>query len=332
MAAMLPPFALDSSGEMEQDSRPPEALRVGGRHCSQMRGLMSLSWRATAWRAGRSIALQLVAAAILGVALPAQTQSPSGSGSDNKVEDRRQDASNPASVEIPAVNYYANGRESKTEFSSTERMPGASGQAVVKMAKEGTVSIDAQFTGLDSTTKFGNEFLTYVLWASVPKGRTHKIGEITLKGGRGQVVATTALHTFAMLVTAEPYAAVTQPSSVVVLRGVSAGGDATQTAQVELLKDGYAPPGYVYEAQDTSSGYPPQLLQAMNARRIAKALQAEKYAPQQFHSAEDLYQYMIGWAMKEKKPSKQLLQVAQAVAASYEDARAISIRQQKKRQ
>ena len=70
-----------------------------------------------------------------------------------------------------------------------------------------------------SATKFGNEFLTYILWASVPKDAPYKIGELTLKGDRRQVVATTALHTFAMLVTAEPYAAVTQPSNVVVLKG-----------------------------------------------------------------------------------------------------------------
>jgi hypothetical protein len=96
------------------------------------------------------------------------------------------------------------------------------------MAKEGSVSVDAQFIGLESATKFGNEFLTYILWASVPKGRTLKIGELTLKGDRRQVVATTALHTFAMLVTAEPYAAVMQPSNVVVLKGGAPGGDATQ--------------------------------------------------------------------------------------------------------
>ena len=278
--------------------------------------------------------ISIVCLTLIGLGFQLQAQAPLSSRSDNAAGDNRKNVSSiPTYVEVPAVNYYARGQETKIEFSSTDLTPGATGQARVKMAKEGSVSIDAQFIGLDSATKFGNEFLTYVLWASVPKGRTHKIGELILKGDRRQLVATTAFHTFAMVVTAEPYAAVTQPSSVVVLKGRSPGGNATETVstQVELLKDAYAPPSYDYEEQDTNSGYAPELLQAMNARRIAKLLQADKYAHQQFQSAEDLYKYMMGWAIQEKKPSKQLLQVAKAVAESYEEARAVTARQQKNR-
>ena len=75
------------------------------------------------------------------------------------------------------------------------------------------------------------------------------------------------------------------------------------------------PPGYRYEPIDTSSGYAPELLQAMNARRIAKVAQADKYAAQSFSSAENLYEYMVSWAVHEKKASKKLLQVANTVTA-----------------
>ena len=291
---------------------------------------MSFRLRAT------RIVFCLVAGTLLGRALQSAAQTPShlASGSENAANDNsKQTPGNPASVEVPAVNYYSRGGESKTEFSSTALMPGATGQARVKMAKEGSVSIDAQFIGLESPTKFGNDLLIYILWASVPKGRTYKIGTLTLNGDRGQIVATTALHTFAMLVTAEPYAAVRQPGSVVVLKGGSPNNDATQevSAQVELLIDAYAPPGHEYEPLDTSSGYPSELLQAMNARRIAKAFQADKYAPRQFENAEGLYQYMIGSAIQGKKASKELLQVARAVAESYEEARSASIRRQENR-
>jgi hypothetical protein len=143
-------------------------------------------------------------------------------------------------------------------------------------------------------------------------------------------VATTVLRTFAMLVTAEPYAAVTQPSTFVILKGAPPATDTTQTeaAQIELLGDAYTPPGYIYEPLDSSSGYAPEIIQAMNARRIAKTLQAEKYAFRQFRSSEDLYEYMVGSAIQGKQPSKQLLKIAQAVAESYEATRAISIRNQ----
>ena len=112
-----------------------------------------------------------------------------------------------------------------------------------------------------------------------------------------------------MLVTAEPYAAVTQPSTIVILKGASPlASDTTQTetAQVELLGNAYAPPGYTYEPLDANSGYGPEIVQAMNARRIARALQGEKYATQQFQNAENLYEYMIGSAIQGKQLSKQL--------------------------
>jgi hypothetical protein len=117
----------------------------------------------------------------------------------------------------------------------------------------------------------------------------------------------------------------------VVFKGASPAGDTTQTeaAQIELLGDAYAPPGYNYEPLDTSSGYAPELIQAMNARRIAKVLQAEKYAPQELRTAEDLYQYLIASAIQGKQISKQLLKLAEAVAQDYDWARAVSIRQQK---
>ena len=99
-------------------------------------------------------------------------------------------------------------------------------------------------------------------------------------------------------------------------------------ATCDLLRDGYAPAGYRYEPIDTSSGYAPELLQAMNARRIAKVAQADKYAAQSFRNAENLYQYMVWWAVHEKKPSKRLLQVANSVSGSYELARSQSLKQQ----
>jgi len=202
------------------------------------------------------------------------------------------------------------------------------GLAQVAITKEGSVSVKAQFNGLTGPTKFGNEYLTYILWAITPKGQPLKIGELSVTGDAARLVASTVLRTFGMLVTAEPYYAVTRPSNIVVLVGKSMGETQPPFAPCELLQDGYAPPGYRYEPIDTSSGYAPELLQAMNARRIAKVAQAEKYAAQSFSSAENLYEYMVSWAIHEHKMSKRLLQVANTVTASYEDARALAMRQQ----
>jgi hypothetical protein len=261
-----------------------------------------------------------------------QTALPTSVSSQNALGDNQKQVGRPVAVEIPAVNYSLGGKN-KVEFSPTSLMPGAHGQGQVKILKDGGVSVDVEFSGLESATKFGNQFLTYVLWGSVPKGRTLKIGELTLKGDRGRIDTTTVLRTFAMMVTAEPYAVVSHPSNIVILKAASSANDTTQAAvaQVALLSDAYAPPGYTYEPLDTSSGYPPELIQAMNARRIAQVAGAEKYAVQKFGAAEDLYQYMTAVAIQEKKTSKQTLGVAKSVAQSYEEAREMSIRNQQNR-
>jgi hypothetical protein len=287
-------------------------------------------------QAKRMVGFCWVAGALLGLGVQpqAQTTMPPVAGSRDAPNDKqKQVARKSVTVEVLAVNYYSRGGEGKIEFSPTALMPGATGQGQVKILKDGSVSVELQFSGLDSAAKFGNQFLTYVLWGSVPKGRTLNIAELTLTGDRGGVVATTVLRTFAMLVTAEPYAVVTQPSSNVILKGTSLTGDTSQTgtAQVDLLDNAYGPPGCNYEPLDTSSGYAPELIQAINARRIAKTLNAEKYAPVKFRQAEDFYHYMIGSAKLEKKPSKDLLKTAKSVAQSYEEARAISIRMQQNR-
>ncbi|HXY52719.1 MAG TPA: hypothetical protein VEI01_24960 [Terriglobales bacterium] len=274
--------------------------------------------------------------AFLGLAVRPQTPTtlPSLAGSQNTPSyNQKQVAEKPVTVEIPAINYYSRGGESKIEFSPTALMPSARGQGQVKILKDGSVSVEVRFSGLESATKFGNQFLTYVLWGSVPKGPTLNIGEVTLTGDGGRVFATTVLRTFAMMVTAEPYAVVTEPSSFVILKAGLPTSDTSQTgiAQVALLDNAYTPPGYNYEPLDTASGYAPELIQAINARRIAKALDAEKYAPVQFHQAEDLYHYLTGSAKLEKKPSKELLGVAKSVAQSYEKARAMSVRKQSRK-
>jgi hypothetical protein len=274
----------------------------------------------TAWFVvGASVAL---VARVQGQATGAAAPNPTQSGAQKPI------ARDPASVQVPLVNYYALGGSAKTEFEPKASTLNAKGLAEVVITKEGSVSIKAQFSGLGSPTQFGNEFLTYILWGIAPKGQPLKIGELPVLGGSAKLVASTVLRTFGMLITAEPYAAVTQPSNVVVLVGKGMGATQPPFATCDLLRDGYAPAGYTYEPIDTSSGYAPELIQALNARRIAQNVQAEKYAEQSFRNAEEMYQYMIGWAVHEKKPSKRLSQVANSVSGSYELARSQSLRQQ----
>src|SRR3989475_5359421 len=130
-------------------------------------------------------------------------------------------ASPPASVSrtTKAVNYRRAGSITKIDFQGTELMSGANGEARVQ-SKSNRIEIEAKFLGLDEATKFGLEYLTYVLWAVSPGGRAVNLGEVVLKNGAGEVKAISDMQTFGMIVTAEPYFAVTQPGNTVVLENV----------------------------------------------------------------------------------------------------------------
>jgi hypothetical protein len=120
----------------------------------------------------------------------------------------------------PAISYKHRSGATKIDFQGTDLMPGAAGEAKVE-SKRGALEIEAEFSGLDRPTSFGNEYLTYVLWAISPEGRPVNIGEVLVGDNhRSKLDVTTDLQAFALIVTAEPYYAVRRPSNVVVLENV----------------------------------------------------------------------------------------------------------------
>src|SRR5207245_11745901 len=120
----------------------------------------------------------------------------------------------------------------------------ASGQAEAKN-KDTRVEISAKITNLEDATKFGLEYLTYVLWAVSPQGRAENLGELTLKSGNGEVKAITDMQTFGMIVTAEPYFAVSQPGDTIVLENAGYSAGENIEARYELLARG------VYSSSNT---------------------------------------------------------------------------------
>jgi len=74
------------------------------------------------------------------------------------------------------------------------------------------MEIEAKFEGLNDATKFGLEYLTYVLWAVSAQGsRPKNLGEVVAKKmALPTSRAVTDMQTFGMIVTAEPYFAVSR--------------------------------------------------------------------------------------------------------------------------
>src|ERR1700685_1008090 len=114
-----------------------------------------------------------------------------------------------------AINYSHAKGSTPIDFKGTVLMPFAKGEAKVE-GKKGVISISAKFEKLSPASQYGPQFLTYVLWAVTPEGRASNLGELELDGAKAKVDGAAAFQAFAMIVTAEPYFAVTQPSDVVV--------------------------------------------------------------------------------------------------------------------
>jgi hypothetical protein len=155
---------------------------------------------------------------------------------------------NVVSRSVQAVNYRHRSGATKLDFAGTDLMPSANGEAKVN-SKRGSIEIEAEFGNLERPTTFGNEYLTYVLWAISPEGRAVNVGEVLVGDNhRSKVNVTTDLQAFALIVTAEPYYAVRQPSNAVVLENVvrddTRGTTEAVNAKYELMeRGGYIPTG-----------------------------------------------------------------------------------------
>jgi hypothetical protein len=77
----------------------------------------------------------------------------------------------------PAVKYEHRSGSTKIDFQGSALMPSAAGEAKVE-SKRGAMEIEAEFSGLNKPTSFGTEYLTYVLWAISPEGRSVNVGEV----------------------------------------------------------------------------------------------------------------------------------------------------------
>jgi flagellar motor protein MotB len=242
---------------------------------------------------------------------------------------------------VDAVNYQYRAGPTTIDFKGTVLLGNAKGNATVE-SKRGRTEIDAHFDNLVSPVKFGREYLSYVLWAISPEGAPHNLGEIVPdSGNHGHLHVTTDLQVFGLIVTAEPYSSVRQPSDVVVLenkvRPDTIGAAQPIQAKYELMPRGQ----YTYDIQQSQavdaevSSAPKvsmgeyeallQLYEAQNAMGIARAAGAEQFAPNTFAKAEHAYEEAQRLHAS-KTDSSLVVQNAREAAEMAEDARVIADR------
>jgi outer membrane protein OmpA-like peptidoglycan-associated protein len=231
----------------------------------------------------------------------------------------------------PAVNYGHRGGSTKINFKGTELMPRAEGRATVQ-SKRGDTKIVLELEGLDSPKTFGNEYLTYVLWAVSPEGRPVNLGEVLVGGNhRSKLETTSQLQAFALIVTAEPYYAVRRPSNLVVLenevRSDTVGTTQAVESKYELIdRGGYIPTGYKFDPVVLNAKLPLEFFEARNAMRIAESAGAQRYAMPSYDKAVLQMKNADDLAIRKHSDKKSLISASRETVQTAEDAREIAMK------
>jgi outer membrane protein OmpA-like peptidoglycan-associated protein len=238
--------------------------------------------------------------------------------------------------DIDAVNYFHRSGSTHIAFEGTSLLPGGRGEATVK-SERGGITIDAEFKGLTPANGFGPEYLTYVLWAISPDGRANNLGEVLPAGTKNNIHVTTALQSFGLIITAEPYFSVTEPSDVIVMKNVF--NDQTQgvlekvDAHATLMPRG----AYQYETDGAhtvshpitrNERSPLELYEAYNALRIAQVAGAEKYSPSIYGKANQDLQNAAAMDQDKHRDEKLEITMAREAVEQAEDARVDTLRKQ----
>jgi len=236
---------------------------------------------------------------------------------------------------LDAVNYLNRSGATHIGFAGTNLMPNAKGDAKVESVT-GKTKVSARFEGLTPANGFGPEYLTYVLWAISADGRPQNLGELELSGNKANLDVSVGFQSFGLIVTAEPYYSVSQPSDVIVLQNVF--NDKTQgVLQTVNIHYSLLPKGLYANTEGAKSDPHPitdrehtplALFEAHNAARIAREAGADKYAPDIMKEVEtDL---VNADAMQDNKHRDVKMEFTYAREATQrsEDARLVTLRKQ----
>jgi outer membrane protein OmpA-like peptidoglycan-associated protein len=234
--------------------------------------------------------------------------------------------------DIPAINYWHRSGSTKIGFAGTSLLPQGKGEANV--TSKGQTFINAKFQGFVPANSFGVEYLTYVLWAITPQGRPVNLGEVMPGGGKAEMNVTTNLQQFALIVTAEPYFAVTTPSDLVVMQNTITKDKTTGIVDSVNVHFNLLPRGaYMQTAGQhanlnpvtPSDKSPLQLYEAINAVQIAEATGAAQYAPDILAKAKQELENAQALDGK-KSQRKVMITYARGAVQDAEDARVSTLR------
>ncbi len=232
-----------------------------------------------------------------------------------------------------AVSYRHRSGWTKVDLHGTPLAPDATGHADVN-SRPGYIEAKAEMHKLLPASQYGPEYMTYVLWAITPEGRAKNLGEVVLDDGNSHLDVTTDLQAFALIVTAEPYFGVTQPSDVVVMENIiredTIGKIEQMSVKYDLLKRGsytmHAQPGRYHQVK-TDKRIPLQLLEAENAVQIAQLVSADQYAKDTYDNAQNLVRQAEGYQARHAG-SKPVIMTSREAVQAAETSRLLALKRQ----
>ena len=213
-------------------------------------------------------------------------------------------------------------------------------------SRPGFLEIDINrrsISGLQPATRYGRDFLTYVMWAVSIDGKALNLGEITFKGDRPiSINVTTPYQTFWLLVTAEPDYAVAEPSPKVILYSVNRGSRSERDKKKATPIGGDLFFYTHYTDYDSTPGVPESvpnaLLQARKAVELASKsgiLAVKRSGGVPVAGAEDRIRKTLNQARtflaqaestyKRKPKGSDTVQFARTAAQIAENARALAL-------
>jgi outer membrane protein OmpA-like peptidoglycan-associated protein len=235
---------------------------------------------------------------------------------------------------VNAIGFPVGGGGVKVDLKGREPMTQANGEAKVE-AKQGKTNIKVSVTGIEPPSKLGAEFLTFVLWAVTPDGRTGNLGElIANRNGEAKLNATTPAQTFSLIVTAEPYFAVRLPSEIVIMESEerkNTKGKLFPVKEYKLMKRGqYEKLGNPLALTPDVERVPLELYEARNAVDIAKSRGAEADAAEIFSKAKGSLEIAEN-ALARNADKKEIISTSRQTVQFAEDSRALAVQRQEER-
>jgi len=239
---------------------------------------------------------------------------------------------------IDAVD-YRHRASSSIKMQGTDLDPKITGEAKID-SNNGRISIHSKLEHMQKPEAYGPQFLTYVLWAVTPEGRATNLGEVLPNDdGNAELNVTTNLQAFGLIVTAEPYFAVTAPSDLIVAdnlisKKTQGWAQPIHTKFEAMNRREYTVDIPASELPATTADrkkVPLELLQARNAIAIAKASGAQQYAPDALQRANDFLAKGEDYLHRDQGKGP-IGTVARYAAQQAEDARVLTIRRKEQEQ